>query len=60
MESNLLKEFLTRDDVLAQLRQQGVERPEEVRGALMESDGRVSVLPWDQEWHTRTRERQAS
>ncbi len=60
VESTPRKEFLTRDDVRAQLRQEGVGRPEEVRWALVESDGRVSVLPWEHESHPRTRERQAS
>lgn len=60
LEPNLGREFVTREELLAQLRQQGVERPEEVRLAVMESDGRISVLPWDGEHHQPARERSAT
>jgi len=43
LEGNLRREMLTRDEVLSKLREQGVERVEEVRWAFMESDGRISV-----------------
>ena len=48
---NLRKEFLTRDDVEAQLRQNGVENVADVRKAFMESDGKFSVLTYDGEPH---------
>lgn len=54
---NLGQEFITQEELLAQLGQQGVERPEEVRLAVMESDGRISVLPWEPDRHQRPRER---
>lgn len=57
LASNLGREFITREELLAQLRQQGVERPEEVRLAVMESDGRISVLPREQDRHQWPRER---
>jgi uncharacterized membrane protein YcaP (DUF421 family) len=43
MEGNLRREMLTRDEVMSKLREQGVERVEEVRWACMESDGQISV-----------------
>ena len=44
LHRNLRKEFITRDELLSQLRQQGVEDPAEVKLACMESDGHVSVI----------------
>ncbi len=44
-QENLAKEMVTREELLTQLREQGIERPEEVRLAIMEGDGRISVLP---------------
>jgi uncharacterized membrane protein YcaP (DUF421 family) len=43
---NLRQEFLTQDDLDAQLRQAGVSSVAEVREAYMESDGRFSVLTY--------------
>jgi uncharacterized membrane protein YcaP (DUF421 family) len=43
LDRNLKREFLTRDELLSKLRQHGVERPDEVRWAYMESDGHLSV-----------------
>ncbi|HEU5283269.1 MAG TPA: YetF domain-containing protein [Burkholderiales bacterium] len=41
---NLRSEFMSRDELLAQLREKGVERIEDVKVAYMESDGSVSVI----------------
>ena len=43
LEGNMKREWLTLDELMSKLRQQGVERPEEVRWAYMESDGQISV-----------------
>ncbi len=43
LERNMRREMLTRDELLSKLREHGIERPEEVRWAYMESDGQVSV-----------------
>ncbi|MGN6362080.1 MAG: DUF421 domain-containing protein [Thermomicrobiales bacterium] len=51
LQEHLRQELVTRDDLLAQLRQQGLEDPAEVRVAIMESDGRVSILTWDDQRH---------
>jgi uncharacterized membrane protein YcaP (DUF421 family) len=44
---NLRKEYLTREDVEAQLRQAGIEDVACVRAAYLEGDGKLSVLPYD-------------
>lgn len=44
---NLRKEFLTREDVEAQLRQAGVEDVRQVRAAYLEGDGQLSVLKFE-------------
>jgi uncharacterized membrane protein YcaP (DUF421 family) len=43
LEGNLRREMLTKDELLAKLREQGVGHVEEVRWAFMESDGHISV-----------------
>ena len=43
LEHNLKREWLTHEELLSKLRQHGVETPEEVRWAYMESDGQLSV-----------------
>lgn len=43
LEGNLRREMLTREELLSKLREQGIERLEEVRWACMESDGQISV-----------------
>ncbi|WP_457391752.1 DUF421 domain-containing protein [Roseateles sp. P5_E1] len=45
---NLRKEFLTREDLEAQLRQAGVEDVGAVRAAYLEGDGKLSVLRYDE------------
>lgn len=47
MHRNLRREFISEDELLAQLRQHGVEEISEVRRAYMESDGTVSVIPYE-------------
>ncbi len=44
---NLRKEFLTRDDVEAQLRQAGVDEVGKVKAAYLEGDGKLSVLKFE-------------
>ena len=43
LERNLRREMLTVDELMSKLRQQSVERIEEVRWAFMESDGQISL-----------------
>ena len=47
LRANLRKEMLTIDDLLAKLREQGVEDLHQVKAAFMESDGMISVVRAD-------------
>ncbi|HEX6608996.1 MAG TPA: YetF domain-containing protein [Chloroflexia bacterium] len=44
---NLRQELLTSDELMSQLRQQGVRDLAEVKEAFMEGDGRISVIPYN-------------
>lgn len=46
---NLKQEWLTREELMSKLRQQGIERPDEVRWAYMESDGQISVRKYSED-----------
>ena len=41
---NLRQERMSLEDLMAKLREHGVERPEQVRRAYMESDGSITVI----------------
>lgn len=57
---NLRSELITRQDLLAQLREQGVEDVRSVKKAYLESDGRVSVIRNDPHQSSPQRERRSS
>jgi uncharacterized membrane protein YcaP (DUF421 family) len=44
---NLRQERMSLEDLMAKLRENGVERPEQVRRAYMESDGTITVIKRD-------------
>jgi uncharacterized membrane protein YcaP (DUF421 family) len=44
LAANLRRELMTRDELMAQLRKQGIEDVGQVKGAWIEADGRVSVI----------------
>jgi uncharacterized membrane protein YcaP (DUF421 family) len=44
---SLREEFLSEDELMAKLREKGIERVQEVKRATMESDGTVSVIRFD-------------
>lgn len=44
LRRHLEKERITEEELLAQLREHGVESPDEVRKAYMEGDGKLSVI----------------
>ena len=44
LRRNLRKEMLTLDDLMEQLREQGVEQLSEVRHCFLEGDGHLSVI----------------
>ncbi|KAF3890482.1 MULTISPECIES: DUF421 domain-containing protein [Nostocales] len=47
IERNLQKELITKDELMSQLRQQGVELLSDVKRAYMEADGSISVIPYE-------------
>lgn len=44
MRRNLRKEMITHDELMAKLREYGIEKLEDVKAATMESDGEISIL----------------
>jgi len=44
LETNLRKELITTEDLMSQLRQQGIDDPARVRECYLESNGHFSVL----------------
>jgi uncharacterized membrane protein YcaP (DUF421 family) len=44
MRRNLRHEMITADELMAKLRQQGIEQLDDVKAATMESDGEISVI----------------
>jgi uncharacterized membrane protein YcaP (DUF421 family) len=47
IEKNLESEMITKDDLLSQLRQKGVEGPDQVACCRLEGDGHISVITFD-------------
>jgi uncharacterized membrane protein YcaP (DUF421 family) len=47
IQKNLESEYLSKDDLLSQLRQKGVEDPAEVAYCCLEGDGHISVITFD-------------
>ena len=46
LRKNMRREFLTLDELHMQLREEGIERVEDVKAAFIEGDGSVSVIPF--------------
>ncbi|MDQ3009775.1 MAG: DUF421 domain-containing protein [Acidobacteriota bacterium] len=44
---NLQKEMITKEELIGQLREQGVESPDEVKKCYLEGDGHISVIKKD-------------
>lgn len=53
LEGNLKREWLTEDELMSKLRQQGIERIDEVRWAYMESDGQISMRKYSDDGDSR-------
>jgi uncharacterized membrane protein YcaP (DUF421 family) len=47
IEKNLERELITRDDLMSQLRQKGVDDPAKVACCFLEGDGHISVITSD-------------
>jgi uncharacterized membrane protein YcaP (DUF421 family) len=45
LQRNMARQFLTKDDLMAKLREQGITQLSDVRHAFLESDGQISVIP---------------
>jgi len=48
LRKNMRQELITEDEVKSQLREQGLEDLTQVREAFMESDGHISIIPYEQ------------
>ena len=44
LPENMQKELLTEEDLMSQLREQGIERVSQVKQACLEGDGKISVI----------------
>jgi len=47
LRRNMRREYLTEDELMGHLRQEGITSLADVRTACIESDGRISVVPFD-------------
>jgi uncharacterized membrane protein YcaP (DUF421 family) len=47
LEHNLRQQRVAPDEVMSQLRKAGLERLDQVRWAILETDGRISIVPTD-------------
>ncbi len=45
MRQNMKKEMITEQELMSQLREQGIDDPRKVRRCYLEGDGRLSVMP---------------
>jgi len=59
IEGSLKREMLTMDELHSKLREQGVERIDEVRWAFMESDGQISLRKFKDDPHPRSAARRS-
>jgi uncharacterized membrane protein YcaP (DUF421 family) len=49
IEHNLTRERVSPDEVLGAVHRNGLERLAQVKWAILGADGKISVIPWDQE-----------
>jgi uncharacterized membrane protein YcaP (DUF421 family) len=47
MPRNMRREFLTQDELMAKLREDGIEDVGEVKAAYIEGDGNISIIPFE-------------
>jgi uncharacterized membrane protein YcaP (DUF421 family) len=55
LRRNMRKELITEDELMSQLREQGLDDPAKVKEAYMESDGQFSVVQHEQKYHRRVK-----
>jgi uncharacterized membrane protein YcaP (DUF421 family) len=51
LRRNMRQELITEDELMMQLREQGLEDISKVKQAFIESDGRISVIRWKEKQH---------
>jgi len=51
VRKNMRSEFVSEDELMSHLREQGVEHVSEVRRAFIEGDGHISVVTFDRQQH---------
>lgn len=49
LRRNMRQEMITTEELMSQLRQQGIEDPSEVKNAFIEGDGQISIIRREQE-----------
>lgn len=54
---NMRRELITEDELMSQLRKQGVEKLEDVKKAFMEADGSISVITHDSKTRNKSERR---
>jgi len=47
LRRNMRREYLTEDELMSQLRRQGIEKVEDVKAAYIEGEGQLTVIPRD-------------
>lgn len=45
--ANLNRERVSPEEIVAQMRQSGLERVEQVKWGILETDGKISFVPWE-------------
>jgi len=60
LRGNMRRELITEDELMTQIREQGIADLAGVKAALMEADGQISVIPRDGEQANGKRKRQVS
>jgi len=58
LRRNMRREFITEDELMMQLREQGLDEVSKVKEAAIESDGRVSIIEYKQKRHDRPKRKE--
>ena len=58
LRKNMRRELITEDELISQLREQGVDDVGKVKDAFMESDGHISVVQREQKRHNKPERRE--
>lgn len=59
LRKNMRKEYLTKDDVMGHLREDGIDSVEKVKEAYIEGDGAISVIKYDDSESQKPKEKNA-